>query len=32
MELPPTLYGEDLVNGNTELMTQSMDPSVLTHP
>ena len=30
MELPPTLYGEDLVNGNTELMTQSMDPSVLT--
>ena len=30
MELPPTLYGEDLVNGNTELMTQSMDPSMLT--
>ena len=30
MELPPTLYGEDLVNGNTDLMTQSMDPSVLT--
>ena len=30
MELPPTLYGtEDLVNGNTDLMTQSMDPSVL---
>ena len=29
MELPPTLYGEDLVNGNTELMTQSMDPAVL---
>lgn len=29
MELPPTLYGEDLVNGNTGLMTQSMDPSVL---
>ena len=23
MELPPTLYGEDLVNGNTDLMTQS---------
>ena len=30
MELPPTLYGEDLVNGNTDLMTQSMDPTVLT--
>ena len=30
MELPPTLYGEDLVNGNSQLMTQSMDPSVLT--
>ena len=30
MELPPTLYGEDLVNGNTDLMTQSMDPSVLS--
>ena len=29
MELPPTLYGDDLVNGNTDLMTQSMDPSVL---
>ena len=29
MELPPTLYGDDLVNGNTEMMTQSMDPSVL---
>ena len=31
MELPPTLYGEDLVNGNTDLMTQSVgDPTVLT--
>ena len=30
MELPPTLYGDDLVNGNTDLMTQSMDPSVLS--
>ena len=29
MELPPNLYGDDLVNGNTDLMTQSMDPSVL---
>ena len=29
MELPPTLYGDDLVNGNTDLMTQSMDPAVL---
>ena len=29
MELPPTLYGDDLVNGNSELMTQSMDPAVL---
>merc|ERR1719458_1049038 len=29
MELPPTLYGDDLVNGNTEMMTQSMDPAVL---
>ena len=24
MELPPTLYGDDLVNGNTEMMTQVM--------
>ena len=30
MELPPTLYGEDLVNGNTDLMTQSMDPTFLS--
>lgn len=29
MELPSTLYGDDLVNGNTEMMTQSMDPAVL---
>ena len=29
MELPPTLYGDDLVNGNTQMMTQSMDPAVL---
>ena len=30
MELPPTLYGEDVLNGNTELMTQSMDPAMLS--
>ena len=30
MELPPTLYGDDLVNGNSQLMTQSMDPAVLS--
>ena len=31
MELPPTLYGEDLMNGNcTSLMTQSCDPATLT--
>jgi hypothetical protein len=29
LELPPTLYGEDLLNGN-DLMTQSMDPSFLS--
>ena len=29
LELPPTLYGEDLLNGNS-LMTQSMDPSFLS--
>ena len=32
LELPPTLYGDDVtdvVNGN-DLMTQSMDPSVLS--
>lgn len=30
LELPPTLYGDDLVNGNSSLMmTQSMDPAAM---